>query len=131
MKEWDDKEARKRAKGTEKVGRKAFMQQPLKSPPTNSAATGGAQATTTTTTRNVEDKDDDDDDKNCVEENRSRQPLNDDPALAEAAKEAQTSDNLLLSLTGDNLLDTFGFPSSLPPTNNDRTMRIGQWTASQ
>lgn len=129
MKEWDDKEARKRAKGTEKVGRKAFMQQPLKAPPTNSAATGGAQATTTT--RNVEDKDDDDDDKDCVEENRSRQPLNDDPALAEAAKEAQTSDNLLLSLTGDNLLDTFGFPSSLPPTNNDQSMRIGQWTASQ
>ena len=125
MKEWDDKEARKRAKGTEKVGRKSFMRQSDLALPSNpSSLQPGSQGTTTTTR-------DDDDDDDGVKENQSRAPLNDDPALAEVAKEAQTSDNSLLALVGENILDTFGLPASLPPANYDQTSRIGQWTANQ
>lgn len=125
MKEWDDKEARKRAKGTEKVGRKQFMRQSDLALPSNpSSLQPGSQGTTTTTR-------DDDDDDDGVKENQSRAPLNDDPALAEVAKEAQTSDNSLLALVGENILDTFGLPASLPPANYDQTSRIGQWTANQ
>jgi len=109
MKEWDDKEARKRAKGGEKVGRKAFQRGPVplmtsRVPP--KSADAGAN-------------NDDDDEEEDVEANRALPPLNDDPDLALAAQDAQKSDNSLLALVGENILDTFG--AVLTPTSPKTT----------
>ena len=109
MKEWDDKEARKRAKGGEKVGRKAFQRGPVplmtSHVPTKSADAGA--------------NNDDDDEEEDVEANRALPPLNDDPDLALAAQDAQKSDNSLLALVAENILDTFG--AVLTPTSPKTT----------
>jgi len=92
MKEWDAKEARQKAKREKKAGRKT--NETASSSPTSPSASAASSGEQTA------DKEE--------EEEEVFPPLEHDPAWTVAAVAAKRSDNSLLALIGDNILDTLG-----------------------
>lgn len=92
MKEWDAKEARQKANREKKSGRKASDRGDSTPISPSSASSSRDQ-----NEKKVEEEDDE-----------VLPPIEDDPAWTVAAVAAKRSDNSLLALIGDNILDTLG-----------------------
>ena len=104
MKEWEAKEARQRAKRNQKPGRRSIA---------SSAPSPTSPAKTDQKAGKNKDEEEDGDE--------ALPPIQDDPAWTVAAVAAKRSDNSLLALIGENILDTLGGLSLNPTQPNSES----------